>query len=609
MKGIGKEIILLCILLASVSGLQAQRLLNQTVTLDVKQQKLDNVLEILSNKGNFYFSYNSNIIKKDSLVTLAVKDKSIRQVLEILLPDHYEFTESGNYIIIRKAPISLTVVTNKSVSSDKFYTVSGYVMDDETGAWISNATIYEKNQLSSTITNQQGYFKLKLKNSGKTAFLTVSKQFYEDTTVAIDAGMDQQLSVTIVPLSSGSLTIIGPDDYFAPDQLKIRVRTDSVVREYTYTRLDSAKVEKTAMADFLVSAKQKILSLNLPHFTATKPFQVSIVPGAGTHGQMSAQVSNYLSLNVFGGYNGGVKGMEVGGLFNIDKKSVSYLQAAGIFNIVGGTVKGLQVAGINNTVLDTVYGFQVAGISNIVKGKFAGFQVSGIYNHVGDSVKGFQLAGISNYARKKVTGSQVSGVINIANREMTGLQLSGVINYARHLKGMQVGLINISDSSEGLGIGLINIVFKGYHKMVFSSDEIADINGGFKTGSRNLYNILYAGMSLNDTARLFTFGYGIGTELSMGRHFSINPELTAQQLYIGSWDYANILSRFRLNFNLKLGKFLSLFGGPVLNVYYSEQNISFPKYKTDIPPAGYPVYHYNKNVNGWLGWTAGVSFF
>src|SRR5215211_3981006 len=91
---------------------QAQSLLNKTISIEVRQQRLDNVLEIISNKGNFYFSYSSSIIKKDSLVSLSV-NKTVRQILEQLFPDHYEFRESGNYVIIRKQPIKLTVVTNK----------------------------------------------------------------------------------------------------------------------------------------------------------------------------------------------------------------------------------------------------------------------------------------------------------------------------------------------------------------------------------------------------------------------------------------------------------------------------------------------------------------
>src|SRR3982750_3236473 len=97
--------LLMIIMTTAMLQSSAQNLLGKNISLDVNRQRLDQVLEILSNKGNFYFSYNSNIIRKDSLVSLNVSNKTVAQVLDELLPDHYEFRESGNYIIIRKAPI------------------------------------------------------------------------------------------------------------------------------------------------------------------------------------------------------------------------------------------------------------------------------------------------------------------------------------------------------------------------------------------------------------------------------------------------------------------------------------------------------------------------
>src|SRR6478735_7448358 len=185
------------LLLGSILSAYTQSLLDKTITINVNSQRLEHVLEILSNKGDFYFSYNTNIIKKDSLVTMAVSNKPVQQILQTLLPDHYEFLESGNYIIIRKAPIKVTVATKKAVSDDKFYIVSGYVLDNDTYLHLPDASIYEKMQLASALTNNEGYFKLRLKQKTKRAELTVSKEFYQDTSVVVDPGFNQQVTVTI----------------------------------------------------------------------------------------------------------------------------------------------------------------------------------------------------------------------------------------------------------------------------------------------------------------------------------------------------------------------------------------------------------------------------
>lgn len=589
----------------------AQHILNKPLSINVNRQRLDNVLEIISNKGNFYFSYNSSLIKKDSLVSVAATNKTVKEILHSILPAGYEYRESGNYLIIRRAPMKLTMVTSKAVIQDKVYIVTGYVLDDQTGRAVQNASIYEKRLLASALTNKNGYFKIHMKSKAKTAALTVSKEFYEDTTVIIEPRYNQEVSITIIPIAADDeLTIIRPEDYFAPDTIRMTVRSnDSTATSYTYVKVDSNKVEATGLGRFLISSRQKLQTINLKKFITDRPFQVSLIPGVGTHSTLSSQVNNKFSLNIFGGYSNGVEGVELGGLFNIDKKDVKYFQAAGLFNIVGGAVTGVQLAGLNNTVLDSVRGFQAAGINNHVKGKLNGLQLAGVYNHVTDTVRGFQVGGVGNFARKKLIGTQIAGVVNFSNKEMEGTQIAGVFNYAKKLKGVQIGLINIADSSEGYSIGLINFVWNGYHKLSFSTNEVLNTNVALKTGNKKLYSILQAGINWGKTnEKVYSFGYGLGREISLGKTFSINPELSAQYLYLGSFDYLNLLSKLHTNVNVKLGKYVSLFAGPSFNAYYSEQPINLSGYKSPTLP-DYKKFDVGNNLTGWIGWNVGINLF
>ena len=612
MKGI-RRITVLIILLCTVYSGYGQSVLNRTVTLDVNRQRLDQVLEIISNKADCYFSYSSSVVRKDSLVTLSVRNKTIKEVLSLLFNTSFEFRESGSYVIIRKAPIRMTMITKKAELEDKIYTVSGYVYDEQSDAAIPDASVYEKKLLASALTNELGFFKLKLKSSkAATATLTVSKEFYEDTSILIQPGRSQEISITLMPvLQEADVVTIRPEDYLTPDSLKTDKAPDSLTVIPLIATPDSSRVERTGMGRFLLSTKQKMQTITLGKFFTTRPFQVSLVPGLGSHGQMSGQVVNKFSLNVLGGYTAGTNGVEIGGLFNIDKKEVQYFQAAGLFNVVGGVTRGVQIAGINNTVLNKVYAFQAAGVNNLVKGNFSGFQVAGVYNHVMDSVKGWQAAGVANFAKNKVTGVQVAGVINFSNREMNGVQASGVINYAKKLKGVQIGLINIADTSEGYSIGLINIILKGYHKLSVFSNEITDFNVAFKTGNSKFYSILQAGVSPRDNDRIYSFGYGLGSELRLNkkRTLTLNPELTSDYLYRGSWDYLNLLNKFHLNLNVKLNKYISFYAGPSYALLISDQTMAFTGYRFVLPSVGYKNHEYSNRVRGWFGWTAGINFF
>lgn len=606
-----KRLFITVILSSFLPFLNIGQVLNKVIpSIEINNQRLDNALEIISNKGNFYFSYNSSIIKRDSLIALTAYNKTVKQVLDYIFHGSIEYKESGNYIILRRAPLTLSLITSQAVTDDKLYTVSGYVLDEQSGERIGNASIYEKQRLVSTLTNEEGFFKMRLKSKSGKAALTVSKEFYQDTTVIIQPKYNQQVTITILPVEFvGKMITVSPADYTMPDSIAIDVEIDSSVTRYVYLKIDSFKVEKTTVGNFLLSSRLKVQSLNLKKFFTERPFQLSFTPGLSTHGRMGAQVINNFSLNILGSYSGGVNGMELGGLFNIDKKNVQYLQLAGLFNTVGGRVKGLQIAGLHNTVLNKMEGLQVAGINNIVKSKFTGIQISGIYNHVNDSVTGLQLAGISNFARKRTTGMQIAGISNISIREMKGVQIGGVFNYARKLKGVQIGLINIADTSDGYSIGLINIVMKGYHKLSFSSNEVFSVNASFKTGNSRLYSILLAGAKLETRDTIFTFGYGIGKEVSLGKRFSFNPEMTSQYLYLGSWDYLNLLNKAQLNLTAKFGKYFSIFAGPSFSVYYAGQPYGVDGNHFSVPPNRYHSFGLGGKVSGWFGWNVGVNLF
>ena len=72
---------------------------------------------------------------------------------------------------------------------------------------------------------------------------------------------------------------------------------------------------------------------------------------------------------MLGGYSAGVNGMEIGGLFNINKKVWPVFKWQVYWISPEHTWMGLQIAGIHNSVLDSVTGVQISGISNFVSKK------------------------------------------------------------------------------------------------------------------------------------------------------------------------------------------------------------------------------------------------
>src|ERR1700753_1909298 len=102
----------------------AQEHLEKKITLSIHQKPLSQTLTDLSRKGGFVFSYNTTILKGDSLIDLHAEQLPVHQILDQLLGPGYEYSESGKYIIILQKP-------NAPPDSPPIrqYIISGYIKD------------------------------------------------------------------------------------------------------------------------------------------------------------------------------------------------------------------------------------------------------------------------------------------------------------------------------------------------------------------------------------------------------------------------------------------------------------------------------------------------
>ncbi|MGF7042013.1 carboxypeptidase-like regulatory domain-containing protein [Mucilaginibacter lappiensis] len=540
-----------------------ESILAKNISVHVNNMRLGTVLKTIEQKGNFTFSYNSNIVKTDSLVTVNADNWTIKEVLDHMLMNRFEYKETHNFVILRYAPLQLSLTTEKAAAEDDEYSISGFVTDEQSGKRLENASVYDRVLLQSTLTDKDGHFELHLKNNGQPVTLTISKEFYKDTTITFLAG------VTVNPNTGKSKSLI---DYVISG--------------------DSDGIENTSLGRLFISTKQQIQAANLHGLIAQAPFQASAIPGVSTHAEFSGQVVNTVSLNAVGGYNAGVDGFELGLIFNLDKGDVGAVQIAGIFNVVGGNVNGIQLGGLYNNVLGSVRGIQLSLLHNSVKRDLNGIQLSGLYNHTRGAVRGIQLGALGN----------------IAGQKFSGIQLAGLFNYARNLRGVQLGLVNFADTSSGYSIGLINIVRYGYHKLALSANETLDANVALKTGSKNFYTIWRGGMRFNDNSKLYGFGFGFGRELGLGKRLALNPELTQQYIYQGNWTRTNQLSRIDAGLTYKFGKNFSINAGPSLNIFYSDQRSQVNGYAY-VRDLHHSFINDSKAWSGWVGWSVGISFF
>ena len=539
-------IFLFCLFFYSVTTTLAQSLLEKKVFIKTSNERVDQVLRQIEEKGGFNFSYNPQQIEIDRRISAYAGAQTVRDHLNMLFSGTVTYKEKRKYIILHKAPAEINPTS---------FFLNGYVIDDRTGEKLAMASIFEPSTMTSTVSDQFGYYRIRLPVNRAKVKVEIRKENYYRETLEIDTKKEATyVSIHLVPSAIRALSAqpVRPVQdssrlfkniaVVEPDQIldtvsKIEKEESNLLKEIRHLREDLIRA--------LSTAQQVIHAGNIPD-TLYRKLQVSFVPFIGSNHQLSGNVINNYSYNIWAGYSLGIRRMEVGGFVNIVRWDVSGAQFAGIGNLVGRNFNG----------------FQYANFTNLNTGNFNGAQMSWVLNVATGNFKGLQFS----------TG------LNVVGKNLNGWQVGGVINYAGQVRGgHQVGWINIADSTKTTPIGLISFVKRnGYRRYEVSSDELNVLNFSFKTGVRKFYNIITLGTSLfvQDKASA-TFGYGVGSALSLGKGWMLNGDLTAHGVF-GSSLFAEPLPVFLLRAGVsvekKLKKNLAVTAGPGINWLYSDDS-------------------------------------
>lgn len=583
--------------------------LDRVISVDVRNEKIDNALRQISRVGRFEFSYNAAHIDGAGIITLRLTNTPVREVLDRLFQRRVTYKVRGNYVIL--------IRVDPPESAPKSFLLDGYILDEQTGERIVQASIFEKTTLASTVSNPFGYYRLRLPTNLPTVRLDVRKRAYLGETVVVRTRVSHSVSIRMTPqpspptsknaassASDRALAVRVTEDTLRPTEslVTVPVEAPTPIIDSTPPSLQSASVVERGRAGItrlFVSAQQVIHDVNLNRDTLYRDWQVSFLPFIGTNHRLSGRISNRISVNALVGYSFGVRAFEAGGLMNLVRADVQGFQAAGLANVVGRQVGGVQAA----------------GLVNVVGGPFSGVQAGGLANVVADDVQGFQVSGLLNVAGRSVTGVQVAGLVNYARGNVRGWQIAGILNRARRItSGVQIGLVNVADTAGTIPIGLLSVVRNGgYQRVEIAANEMNLLNVTFRTGVRRFYNILTAGHSFErvGSPRL-SAGYGLGTAFRLSTATLLNLESTYHHLFYfdktfpGGW---NNQIRLGMLVETKLNRQLSLAFGPSFNWYFSTDGRPRPLLQPDVSLFSDRTDSYNSALHsGWIGFQAGLRY-
>ncbi len=492
-------------------------ILQRPVYLEIKNMRADKALELISKQCNFNFTYNTSLFSADSMISVYSQGANVKQVLDKIFKNSFEYKVKGNNLIITR-PIPKPAQSTPKKKTATNYVIQGAITNQINGENIAFASVYDTASLASAVTNVQGFFKLVIESKTHESKLAiaVSKKDFIDTVIVIEPEIDNHVAVSLLP---------------QPAIVEKIIQTETIRDTHFIEVLKPFVEDKKELSDekwlrFLASLNQRISAINIAE-NRDHYIQFSIIPALGTDGAASTLYTYHLSLNLLGGYTGGINGLEAGSIFNLNKGKVHGTQLAGLINATGGNVTGLQAAGFINKVYGSTKGVQSAGFMNINSDSLNGIQLSGFININGGLYNGLQAAGFMNIESKSLNGGQYAGFMNINADSLKGIQAAGFMNIqGGKLKGIQLagfgnlakknsdvqaaGFVNIADTSRVQLAGFTNISHK-VNTQIAGFVNLADTSNGFQAaGFLNLakaFNGVHIGViNIADTCKGIPIG-------------------------------------------------------------------------------------------------------
>lgn len=198
---------------------EAQEMLDRRISIQVSTQKVDVVLNQLSQLSGVKFMYSPELIQSARTVSLTVNGEKLGFVLNELLTPlkiRYEVTSRNQILLKRMSKKQSKEDLTEKPSSDLMkviYTVSGRVLDNS-GVAIPGATILLKGSTSvGTSTNEKGEFSLALPDSAKTlvvssiGFVTQEIVLNQRTIIEVKLVADIQALDAVMVVGYGTTSV------------------------------------------------------------------------------------------------------------------------------------------------------------------------------------------------------------------------------------------------------------------------------------------------------------------------------------------------------------------------------------------------------------------
>ncbi|MDR0566074.1 MAG: hypothetical protein LBG47_03410 [Prevotellaceae bacterium] len=602
-----------CLLLLLCIAVQALPVLVKPVTLNLREQPIEKILNEITRQTGIQFSYSPQALDVSRTASIEAHRLPVREALRMLFGEMYEYKAVRKFIILRKSRVEIHPLTTPQQQQQQ--------QQQPTSA---EKTAY------SYITNQQYVKKLCYTDSGTTSGGCLShtnnqnskmmRKYLAAVALASVAGASAQAQQP--SNASGQLEKAGKELVALVKEVSdstaqaVKMAANEINRQASHLKTAGAFAEaptKVPPAEAPTEAPPAAAPPAAASGDSVRPVIFTLLYPFSFPDLNTERYAYRASFTYLVGVNSGVSGTELGGLVNINRRYMSGVQLAGLANLSLGSVTGMQLAGVTNVAARDSAKAQLAGVANVAQG--ADFQAAGIANAAHRRAN-VQLAGIANATASAKL--QAAGIANAAQRR-ANVQLAsianatdtsrcqvGLVNVARKA-GIQVGLINVCDTSDGVMVGLVNVARRGgLYELEIGTDPMNHLDLTFRMGMKKFYTL--AELSYRWDDRRWLSGVGLGTQISLPKTWSLKVEGASQHVLTSKfWQQGslNLLAQARVAAAKQLTKHFALFAGPTFYVYCT--NFTNPN-SVDLS-SPYHLFSVRGNriaTKAWVGLSMGV---
>ncbi len=178
------KVVVLLLILISTKGYAQQTILNERVSLVKENTSIGDILSELENKLGFTTSYSGNTIDLSQKKSINSSSQTLNEILRNLFPSKlYRFKVLGKKLLIYKRVQRVTL--------------SGYTLEEGSQEYLSNVSIYIKEQSIGAVSNDYGFYSLSIPEGTHEVF--ISFVGYKTITKTIDFNKDITLNFILEP--------------------------------------------------------------------------------------------------------------------------------------------------------------------------------------------------------------------------------------------------------------------------------------------------------------------------------------------------------------------------------------------------------------------------